>query len=106
MVERFSARFQPCMLTPRVRGALNRVWGASTASTVRLGKKILKQKLYGRTVLVVADHIFGPIIWIWKGLGPRCFWSHGLSFSCKVYKIEVAAHLPSSQLGQVYTSQT
>ncbi len=30
---------------PRGQGALNRVWGASIASTVRLGKKILKQKL-------------------------------------------------------------
>jgi hypothetical protein len=27
------------------RGALNRVWGASTASTVRLGKNLIKQKL-------------------------------------------------------------
>jgi hypothetical protein len=31
--------------TPGVRGALNRVWGASTASTMRLGKKFIKQKL-------------------------------------------------------------
>jgi hypothetical protein len=30
---------------PWVRGALNRVWGASTASTVRLGKNFIKQKL-------------------------------------------------------------
>jgi len=85
MVERFLARFQPCTPTPRVRGALNRVWGASTASTVGLGKNYIKQKLWGRTVLVGADHIFGPVIWIWKDLGPMCFWSHGQSFSGKVY---------------------
>ncbi len=30
---------------PGVRGAVNRVWGASTASTVRLGKNFIKQKL-------------------------------------------------------------
>ncbi len=30
---------------PGVRGALNRVWRASAAPTVRLGKKCLKQKL-------------------------------------------------------------
>jgi hypothetical protein len=77
--------FQPYTLTPRVRGALNRVWGASTASTVRLGKNFIKQKLLGRTILVGVDHIFGPVIWIWKDLGPMCFWSHGQSFSGKVY---------------------
>ncbi len=31
--------------TPGVRGALNRVWRASTAATVRLGKKFIKLKL-------------------------------------------------------------
>jgi hypothetical protein len=30
---------------PQGQGALNRVWRASTASTVRLGKKFIKQKL-------------------------------------------------------------
>ena len=30
---------------PGVRGALNRVWRASTAATVTLGKKFMKQKL-------------------------------------------------------------
>jgi hypothetical protein len=85
MVERFLARFQPCALIPGVWGALKRVWGASTASTVRLGKNFIKQKLLGRTVLVRADHIFGPIIWIWKDLGTMCFWSHGQPFSGKVY---------------------
>jgi hypothetical protein len=34
---------------------------------------------------VGADHIFGPVIRIWKDLGPMCFWSHGQSFSGKVY---------------------
>jgi hypothetical protein len=31
--------------TPRVRGALNRVWGASIVSTVRPGKIFIKPKL-------------------------------------------------------------
>ncbi len=30
---------------PRGQGALNRVWRASAAATVRLGKKFIKQKL-------------------------------------------------------------
>jgi len=37
--------FWPPGWTPGVRGALNRVWRASTAATVRLGKKFIKQKL-------------------------------------------------------------
>ena len=65
--------FRPPGWTPVVRGALNRVWRASTAATVRLGKKIIKQKLWGRSVLVGADHIFGPEIQIRKDLGPMCF---------------------------------
>jgi hypothetical protein len=36
-------------------------------------------------VLVGADHVFGPVIWIWKDLGPMCFWSHSQSFSGKDY---------------------
>jgi hypothetical protein len=63
-------RFGPSTPTPRVRGAQNRVWSASTASTVRLGKIFITQKLYGRSVLVGADHTFGPVIRIWKDLGP------------------------------------
>jgi len=27
------------------------------------------------------DHVLGPIIQIWKSLGPMCFWSHGQLFS-------------------------
>jgi hypothetical protein len=37
--------FGPWGGPPRVRGALNTVWRASTAATVRLGKKLIKQKL-------------------------------------------------------------
>ncbi len=62
--------FWPPGWTPGVRGALNRVWRASTAATVRLGKIFIKQKLQGRSVLVGADHIFGPEIQIWKDLAP------------------------------------
>ncbi len=47
------------------------------------------------------DHIFGPIIWIWKDLGPMYFWSHGQSFSGKVYQTKVRVHLPNSKVGQV-----
>jgi hypothetical protein len=40
--------FWPPGYTPGVRGALNRVWRASTAATVRLGKKIYKTKVVGK----------------------------------------------------------
>ncbi len=66
-------------------GALNRVWTKSTASTVILGKNFIKQNLQGRSVLVRADYSFGPVIQIWKDLGPMCFWSHGQSFSGKFF---------------------
>jgi hypothetical protein len=32
-----------------------------------------------------------------------CFWSHGQSFSGKVYKTKVRVHLPNSKVGQVLT---
>ncbi len=100
MAERFLAWFKPCTPTPRVRGALNRVWGASAASTVRLGKKT---KVVGKDHLRVADHIFGTLIQIWKDLGPMCFCSHGQLFSGKAYKTKVAVNLPNSKVGQVLT---
>ncbi len=50
-----------------------------------------------------ADHIFQPVIWIWEDLGPMCFWSHGQSFSGKVYQTKVRVHLPNSKVGQVFT---
>jgi hypothetical protein len=46
--------------------------------------------------VVGADHIFGMLILIWKDLGPMCFWSHGQSFSGKVYYTNVVACLPNS----------
>jgi hypothetical protein len=61
---------------------------------MRLGKNFIKQKLCGRSVLVGADHIIVPIIWIWKDLSPMCFWSHGQSFPGKVSKMKVVEHLP------------
>jgi hypothetical protein len=98
---RLLARFGPSTLTPGVRGALNRAWRASTASTMRLGKKFIKQNLKGRSVLVGADNISGPVIWIWKDVGPMCFWSHGQSFSGKFYYTKGVVLFPSSQLAQV-----
>ncbi len=44
-----------------------------------------KTKVIGKDCFSGADHIFGPVIWIWKDLGPMCFWSHGRTFSGKVY---------------------
>ncbi len=63
----------------------------------------LNRELQGRSVLVGADHIFGPIICIWKDLVPMCFWSHGQSLSGKVYETKVIAYLPNSKVGQVLT---
>jgi hypothetical protein len=39
-------------------------------------------------------------------LGPMCFWSHGPSFSVKVYYNKVVEYLPISQLDDALTSQT
>ena len=54
--------------------------GASGASTVCFGKKIMQQKLHGTPNLVGAGHLFRPQIWIWKDLGPMSSWSHGHSY--------------------------
>jgi hypothetical protein len=54
-------------------------------------------------VLVEVKHIFWPVIWIQKDLGPMCFWSNGQSFSGKVYNTKVAVHLPNIIMGQVFT---
>jgi hypothetical protein len=54
-------------------------------------------------VLVGVKHIFWPVIWIQRDLGPMCFWSHGQSFSGKVYNTKVVVHLPNSNVGQVLT---
>ncbi len=54
-------------------------------------------------VLVHVKHIFWPVIWIQKDLGPMCFWSHGQSFSGKVYKTKVVVRLPNIKVGQVLT---
>jgi len=50
-----------------------------------------------------ADHIFVPVIQIWKDVGPRCFWSHVQSFSGKVYYTKVVLRLPNSKVVQVLT---
>jgi hypothetical protein len=62
---------------PWGQGALNRVRRASTASTVRLGKNLMKQNMERRSILVGSDHIFGPVIWIWKDVGPMYYCNHG-----------------------------
>jgi hypothetical protein len=50
---------------------------------------------------VGANHIFVPVIQIWKDLGPLCFWSHGQSFPGKVSKMKVVEDLPNRKVGQV-----
>jgi hypothetical protein len=40
----------------------------STASTVSLGKKNIKEKLKGTSILFGVDQIFGFVIWIWKDI--------------------------------------
>jgi hypothetical protein len=105
MRERFLAWIQPHTPTFKVRGAGNGVWQASAASTVQFGENFITQKLWGAPVLVGADHIFGSLIWIWKDLGPMYFWSHGQSFSGRVYKTKFVVYLPNSQFGQFLTSK-
>ncbi len=80
---------------PRGPGALYRVPGGFAASTVRLGENIRKQNLKGAPVLVVADCVVRPVIWVLKDLGPICYWSHGQSFSGRFYNTKVAVHVPS-----------
>ncbi len=54
-------------------------------------------------VLIKVKHIFWPVILIQKDLSPMCFWSHGESFSGKVYNTKVVLHLPNSKVGQILT---
>jgi hypothetical protein len=44
-------------------------------------QKNLKQKLKITSILLGADHIFGPVIQIRKDLGHMYFWSRGQSIS-------------------------
>ncbi len=55
--------------------------GCSAASTVWLGKKVIKQKLKSTYILLGADHIFRPVIQLRKDLGHMYFWSRGQSIS-------------------------
>ncbi len=66
-------------------------------------QKFYKTKVVGNVFLVGADHIFGPVIRIWKNLGPMCFWCHGQSFSGKVYETKVIVHFSNRKVGQVLT---
>jgi hypothetical protein len=68
--------------------------------------KLNKTKDVANTnVLVGVKHIFWPVIWIQKDLGPMCFcfWTHGQSFSGNVYNTKVVVHLPNSKVGQDLT---
>jgi len=49
------------------------------------------------------EYILGPVIQIWKDVGPMCFWSHVQASSGKVYYTKVAARLPNSKVVQVLT---
>ena len=49
------------------------VQGASGASVVHFGKNFFKQKLQTTPELLVASHLFGPQIQIWKDPGPMSF---------------------------------
>ena len=69
-------------------------WWGSGASAVYFGGHFIKQKLLGTHNLVGVGHLFGPQIWIWKDLGPVCFWSRGPSLSSRVYKIKVVVYVP------------
>jgi hypothetical protein len=64
-------------------------------------QKFYKTKVVGKVCFSGADHIFGPVIRIWKDLGPMCFWSRGQSFSGKFYYTKVVTHLLSSHLDWV-----
>ena len=64
---------------------------------MHFGENFKKQKLQGTPNLVGAGHLIGPQIWIWKDLGPMCFWSSGLSLSRRVYKIPFNSAWPLGQ---------
>ncbi len=73
-------------------------------SLIHVLTKLNKTKDVAHTnILVGVKHIFWPVIWIQKDLGPMCFWSDGQSFSGKVYNTKVVVHLPNSKVGQVFT---
>jgi hypothetical protein len=56
-------------------GVLKWGWGGSATLTVRLGKNLIKQELKNVPVLVGMGHIFGPVILIWRTLGPMYVWN-------------------------------
>ena len=70
---------------PRGQGALKQGIGCIYSLNRETRQKFYKTKVVGKDRFRGADHIFGMLIRIWKDLGPMCFWSHGQSFSGKVY---------------------
>jgi hypothetical protein len=100
---RFLAGFWACTPTPWDQGGPKRGPGCLCSLNRPIWQKLYTTKVVGHTCLVGANHICGSIIWIWKDPGSMCFWSHGQSFSNRVYKTKVVVHLTSSQLGQVWT---
>ena len=59
------------------------------------GFNFLTKKLQGTPKLVGVGHLIGPQIWVWKNLGPVCFWSHG-TFPRRLYEIKVVVNVPNS----------
>jgi hypothetical protein len=70
---------------PRGQGALKQGMGCIYSLNRETRQKFYNTKVVGKDPFRGADHNFGPVIWIWKDLGPMCFWSHGQSFSGKAY---------------------
>ncbi len=60
-------------------------------------QKFYKTKVVGKICFSGGGSSFWAKIQIWKDLGPMCFWSHGQSYSGKVYLKKMqyyGAHLP------------
>ena len=70
---------------PRGQGALKQGMGCIYSLNRETRQNFYKTKVVVKDYFSGADHIFGTLIRIWKDLGPMCFWSHGQSFSGKVY---------------------
>ena len=88
----------PSTLTPGLQGGPKEGWWGSGASAMHFGGQFFKQKSHRAPNLVGVGHLFGPQIQIQKGPCLVCFWSHGPSFSRRVYNTKVVADVPNSFL--------
>ncbi len=61
------------------------VQSGSAVSTVCIGKNFTKTQVGEHPSFIEVDHIFGPVIQIWKDLGTMSFWSCDQSFSGRVF---------------------